>query len=122
MYIAALDHPNDPRNMGDAKELSMSEKGEGIPLPVAETARPRRQRIRKLLKFLFVFSLVYVGILRWAQILKPQVEEETERWLANPFAAPWERGHGRPGRGKGHKVLNGKLAEDLFLYVYCRIC
>lgn len=101
--------------MGDDKRPP-SEKDKNIPLPVAaeppvlDRKAARKRRFRKLLKHFVFFALFYVVILRWAQVFKVEVEQEAERWLASPFSPHW-----RPG--KGHTILHGKIAEELFLYV-----
>ena len=101
--------------------LPTKDERDGLPAPAA-TPSPsvqRRCRFRKLFRFAVVFALVYAGILHWARVFKPQVEQEAARWLANPFAHHW-RGHHGPKHGKEHSpdpILNGKLAEELFLCV-----
>lgn len=101
--------------MGDDKR-PLSEKDKSIPLPVAaeppvlDRKAARKRRFRKLLKHFVFFALFYVVILRWAQVFKVEVEQEAERWLASPFSPHW-----RPG--KGHTILHGRIAEELFLTI-----
>ena len=107
-----------------------------IPLPVAaappvDRRETRRRRFRKLFKHFIVFAIIYLCILHWAQVFKPQVEEEAEKWFVNPFALPpqWYSGHrGAQRQGWGHgrhgrppPILNGKAAEELFLYVHSEL-
>ena len=52
-----------------------------IPLPVAaappvDRRETRRRRFRKLFKHFIVFAIIYLCILHWAQVFKPQIEEE----------------------------------------------
>ena len=119
--------------MGDDKEpfvdtLSMKEKETSVvaPLPapaIAPAARSEsatRRWGRRLFKHVLFFGFVYACIWRWSQLLKPQVEEETARWLTNPFAAQrhWRYGqYGNEHSAARGPLLNGKLAEELFLCV-----
>ena len=114
-------------NLPDSEKKSPA--ATSIPLPVAaappvDRREARRRRFRKLFKHFIVFTIIYLCILHWAQVFKPQVEEEAERWYSNPFAIPeGHRGHrhvqghhhGKPGRRP--PILNGKAAEELFLCV-----
>jgi len=120
--------------MGEYK-LSEKQPLEAIPPPVAAATTAPRARAQKSRKFKILFgaitlSLVWVIAHRWVYVVRPEVERETEKWLANPFEQLrlLEHGHhhgfhghgaGRSGhghRGK-HEILNGRLAEKLFLTV-----
>lgn len=85
-----------------------------IPPPITATAasRPKKSRLRKFFVHAVALSLVLLTVHRWVCVIRPEVEAEAEKLVANPFSL-FEHHHGH--HGKGHKILNGKLAEKLFL-------
>lgn len=104
--------------MVDYKPLPTSEKGEKevgeIPPPVQATSQQavvskKYKRIFAFVKHLAAFSVLYVCLVYWGRQLKAEVDAEASAWLSNPFASFHHR------HGKGHKVLNGKAAEELFM-------
>lgn len=104
--------------MVDYKQLPTSEKGEKeageIPPPVQATSQQaaalkKYKRFFTFVKHLAVCSVVYVCLVYWGRQLKAEVDAQASAWLSNPFAFSHHR------HGKGHKVLNGKAAEELFL-------
>lgn len=100
--------------MVDYKPLPTSEKEE-IPPPVAAPPVPRpagrRARWARFSKYLVIFGAAYYVFLCAALKFKAEVEVEAEGWLANPF----DTHRGPRSHSKGHKILNGNKAEELFL-------
>lgn len=94
--------------------LSEKEEGDGIPAPVQaaplqDAALRRHKRFFAFVKYLAAFSVVYVCLVYWGREFKAEADAEASVWLSNPFAFfPYRH-------GKGHKILNGKPAEELFL-------
>ena len=96
-----------------ADEKQPANAFDGIPPPVATAAtRPKKSRFRKFLVHAVVLSLGLITAHRSFCVINSEVEAEAERFLANPYSL-FERHHGH--HPKGHKILNGKLAEKLFL-------
>lgn len=113
-------------------EFKSSEKlpAEAIPPPVAAKRATLPSKCSRKFKIIFhavALSFVLAIVHRWLYVIRPEVERETEEWLANPFEklrvlehghhGHWrdaDRSHGHhPGKHRG--VLNGRLAEKLFL-------
>ncbi|KAI0747310.1 Zn-dependent exopeptidase [Irpex lacteus] len=103
--------------MSDDKRSPLSEKGgEVIPPPVvAPTAQNQKpaKSLKSWFKSFAASTLLFLVVHRYVDSFKPEIDVETEAWLANPFA------HGPHWPGKGHHkpILNGKAAEKLFLTV-----
>ncbi|TCD69886.1 hypothetical protein EIP91_005963 [Steccherinum ochraceum] len=111
----------------------------GLPRPVATREAPKRRRTFKVLLQAIVLSLVVAVAHRYVYVIRPEVHRESEAWLANPYEKLRMLEHGYPGHGHGHghgaakgngehhphprhpgkhqEILNGKLAEKLFLTV-----
>ena len=113
----------------DYKPLATSEKDEGIPPPVQvptpqveDPAVRRSRRLRSLAKHLAVFTILYITIVLWGRRIQEEVESEANVWLSDSFAwdADYDQDHHRhhhhhSHHDKGHTILNGKPAEDIFL-------
>lgn len=103
--------------MSDDKRSPLSEKGgEVIPPPVvAPTAQNQKpaKSLKSWLKSFAASTLLFLAVHRYVDSFKPEIDAETEAWLANPFA----HGPHWPGRGHHKPILNGKAAEKLFLCV-----
>lgn len=114
--------------MAGTKGSHVSEKlEEAIPLPPFNTTPQssvpnlRRTRTRKVFLRILTFTLLFFTVHHWYKRSNPEIEEEVESWYANPFSVHRPgifRAHHGFGHGTGHRVLNGKLAEKLFLYVF----
>ncbi|KAI0089082.1 Zn-dependent exopeptidase [Irpex rosettiformis] len=101
----------------DLKGPLLSDKGgEGIPPPAVAPATQSQKATKPLKYWLKCFaasSLLFLIAHRYVESFKPEIEAETEAWLANPFA----RGPHWPGKGHHKPILNGKAAEKLYLTI-----
>ena len=104
--------------MSDDKRSLLPEKSnEEIPLPAIAPVTTPDKKTTKPYKYWFkcfaASSLLFLVVHRYIESFRPEIEAETEAWLANPFS----HGPHWPGRGHHRPILNGKAAEKLFLCV-----
>ncbi|CAL1701233.1 unnamed protein product [Somion occarium] len=88
----------------------------GIPPPAAATTHslPKKKSwLRKILVHCVALSLLVLTVHRWVYVIRPEVNAEAEKFLSNPYGLLDHPHHGH----HSHKILNGKLAEELFLKV-----
>lgn len=112
--------------MADVKR-PLSEKPEATIPPPAIAAPPspdtqRRSRSRRFFLRFLTLGLFFFFVHRWYVYPQAEIEEEVEAWLANPFSNHPNTFHAPHGHGKGHRILNGRLAEKLFLYATILLC
>lgn len=100
--------------MADEKRSHESEKFPGaIPTPAIAGPPKSRTRLRRVLLHLLTFGLLFFTIHRWYIRHNPEIEEEVNAWLSNPFS----HRPGFPAHHRGRPILNGKIAQNLFLSV-----